>query len=133
MVEPLVLQVDAGDESLVGALFVFLVNLLVGTVGIRLGARLVVDSDTGYRRAAVTALLGAVVWAVVAFVFDWIPVLGPLLSLLAWVGLINWRYEGGWLTAAGIGLVAWLVVVGILYVLAALGVIGFSALGVPGA
>lgn len=129
--EALVLQ-TAGTESIVGAVFAFLVNLIIGTIAIHFGARLIVDSAAGYRRAAITALIGAVVWSVVAFFLGWIPFLGALLTLLAWVGVINWRYEGGWGTAAAIGLVAWLVSLAILYGLAVIGLIGFEAIGVPG-
>jgi len=122
-----------GSDSTIGAVFAFLVSLIIGAIAIHLGARLIVDSDAGYRRAAVTALIGAVVWSVVAFFFGWIPLLGPLLTLIAWIGIINWRYEGGWGTAAAIGIVAWLVALGILYALALVGLVGFEAIGIPGA
>jgi hypothetical protein len=124
---------EAGADPRVGALFAFLISLLVGTFAINLGARLVVDSDTGYRRAAVTALIGALVWGLIAFFLGWIPLLGPLLALVAWIGIINWRYEGGWGTAVAIGLVAWLVAVGVLYLLSVVGIVGLDALGIPGA
>lgn len=123
----------AGSDSIIGAVFAFLVSLIIGAIAIHLGARLIVDSGAGYRRAAVTALIGAVVWSVVAFFFGWIPLLGPLLTLIAWIGIINWRYEGGWGTAAAIGIVAWLVALGILYALALVGFVGFEAIGIPGA
>lgn len=124
----------AGESgSLVAAIFVFVVSLLIGAVGIHTGARLIVDTDAGYRRATVTALFGALIWALVSFFFGWIPIVGPVLMLAAWVGVINWRYPGGWLSAAGIGLVAWLVAFLILYAFAALGVFELSAIGIPGA
>lgn len=128
-----VLLQAGGTESVIGAVFAFLVSLLIGTLAINAGARVFVDSDAGYRRAALTALVGAVAWAVVAFFAGWIPLLGPLLALVAWVGIINWRYQGGWATAAGIGGVAWVVALGLLYLLSALGVVGLDALGIPAA
>jgi hypothetical protein len=129
------LALQAGSEeagSIAGAVMVFVVNLLIGAVGIHVGARLIVDKDVGYRRAVVTALIGALVWAVVAFFLGWIPLLGPILGLAAWVGVINWRYPGGWISAATIGGVAWLVAALVLYALASLGLFRFSAFGIPG-
>ena len=129
----LALQGGAGANagSVAGSVLVFLVNLLIGAVGIHIGARLIVDKDVGYRRAVFTALIGAIVWAVVAVFFGWIPLLGPLLALVAWIGVINWRYPGGWVSATTIALIAWIVAALVLYALAALGLFEFSALGIP--
>lgn len=126
---------DAGTNtgSIVGSVLVFIVNLLIGAVGIHIGARLIVDKDVGYRRAVFTALIGAIVWAVVAFFFGWIPLLGPILALIAWIGVINWRYPGGWVAATTIAIVAWIIAALVLYALASLGLFEFSALGIPGA
>jgi len=110
---------------------VFVVSLLIGALGIYAGARIVVGAD-GYDHAIVTALIGAIVWAVVGFFVGWIPLLGPLLALLAYIAVINVRYPGDWTAAAMIGLVAWVTVLIALYVLAAVGVTGFEAVGVPG-
>jgi hypothetical protein len=52
---------------------------------------------------------------------------------VVWIGVINWRYPGGWIKAATIGLGAWLSALVILLVLnSALG-LGIGAFGVPGA
>ena len=118
-------------QSTVDAVIILVVNLVIGTAAIYAGARLIIDADTAVGRAAVTALLGALAWALVSFFFGFIPILGPLLALLAWIGVINWQYPGGWGTAAGIGLIAWLVAVAALVVLGNLGIVGFEALGVP--
>lgn len=123
--------------ALVNAVVVFGVSLVVGTVAILVAARLLVDSDAGISNAAFTALVGAAVfaaavWATTMLVLDWIPLLGAALMLAAWVGIINWRYPGGWGTATTIGFVAWLVAVAIVYALAALGLLQPEALGVPG-
>lgn len=119
------------QAELTGSIIVLIVSLLIGTVAIYAGARLLIDADTGIGRAAVAALLGALAWALVSFFVGWIPLLGPLLTLVAWIGVINWQYPGSWGTAAGIGLIAWLVSVAALVVLGNLGIVGFDALGVP--
>ena len=126
-----VLQGAVATESIVSGVFVFLVSLLVGTVAIALGAQVFVDRDTGFRRAAVTALIGALIYGLVGVFFGWIPLLGPLLMLIAWVGVVNWQYPGGWGTALGIAFVAWLVAVLLLYGLAVLG-LSADAFGIPG-
>ncbi|ARS89991.1 hypothetical protein [Natrarchaeobaculum aegyptiacum] len=110
---------------------VFAVSLLIGALGIYVGARVIVGADD-YDHAIVTALIGAIVWAVVGFLVGWIPLLGPLLALVAYVAVINVRYPGEWTAAAMIGLVAWVTVLIVLYVLAVVGVTGFEAVGVPG-
>jgi|GEM_PF-66834 hypothetical protein len=121
------------SESIASAVLVFLISLLVGTVAIYFGAQLFIDRDTGYRRAALTAFVGAIVYTVVGLFFGWIPLLGPLVALLAWIGVINWQYPGGWLTAGGIAFVAWLAAVTILFLLAQVGFVTPDALGVPNA
>ena len=115
----------------VASVVVFLVSLLIGALGIYVGARVIVGAGD-YDHAVVTALIGAIVWAVVGFFVGWIPLLGPLLALLAYVAVINVRYPGDWTAAGMIGLIAWLTVLIALYVLAAIGATGFEAVGVPG-
>lgn len=118
--------------ALVDSLVVFVVSLLVGALGIYVGASLITD-DADYTYAIVTALLGSIIWALVGFLFGWIPLLGPLLVLIAYVAVINYRYPGGWLNAIAIALIAWIASLIVLYVLALVGVGGFGAIGVPGA
>lgn len=117
--------------ALVDSIIVFLVGLGIGALGIHLGA-LFVRGESDYGSAIITALIGAIVWSVVGFFFGIIPLLGPILTFIAWLGVIKWRYSGGWIDAAGIALVAWISVLVILYVLAALGLGAFEAIGVPG-
>lgn len=119
-------------ESVVSSILIWFVGLLVGAVGISAGAKLLVDRDTGFRRAILTALVGATVWALVSYFVGGIPLIGPILMLVIWVGIINWIYPGGWATAAGIGIVAWVVAVAILFALGTLGVVTPDALGIPG-
>lgn len=116
---------------MIESLVVFIVSLLIGALGIYLGAKFIVDAED-YSYAAITALIGAVVWAVVGFFFGWIPLLGPLLVFVAYLAVINARYPGGWVDAAAITIVAWISVLVVLYVLAVIGVTGFEAVGVPG-
>ncbi|MXV64542.1 hypothetical protein GS429_21195 [Natronorubrum sp. JWXQ-INN-674] len=110
---------------------VFLASLLIGALGIYVGASVIVGAGD-YDHAIVTALIGAVVWAVVGFFVGWIPLLGPLLALIAYIAVVNFRYPGDWTAAAMIGIVAWVTVLIVLYALAAVGVTGFDAVGVPG-
>ncbi|WP_254768567.1 hypothetical protein [Salinilacihabitans rarus] len=117
--------------ALVDSLIVFAVSLLIGALGIYVGARVIVDTED-YTYALVTALIGAIVWGIVGFFFGWIPLLGPLLVLLAYLAVVNARYPGGWVQAAAITVVAWLSVLVVLYVLAVLEVTAFEAVGVPG-
>ena len=118
--------------ALIDTIIVFVVSLLIGALGIYVGARVLTHTDD-YTYAIVTALIGSIVWAVIAFLLGWIPFLGPLIALVAYLAVINWRYPGGWGSAIGIALVAWVSVLVILYVLALLGLATFQAVGVPGA
>lgn len=108
---------------------VFLVSLLIGGLGIHLGA-LVIAGSRDYGHAVVTAGIGALVWAVVTAVAS--GTVGSLLALLAYLLVVKWRYRTGWIAAAGIAVVAWLVALVVLETLASLGYVEFSALGVPG-
>ena len=62
--------------ALIDSIVVFVVSLLVGALGIYLGARVITEYED-YTYAIVTALIGAIVWGIVGFLFGWIPLLGP--------------------------------------------------------
>lgn len=111
---------------------VFVISLLVGAIGIYIGARIITGTKS-FAHAIITALIASIVWAGAALLLGWIPLLGPLLALVAYLGVINWRYPGGWLSAIGIALIAWVASLVIIYVLAALGIIAPGATGVIGA
>jgi hypothetical protein len=111
----------------VGSIVAFLVALLVGGLAIYISARVVADVDD-YSHAVVTALLGAIAWALTS----WIPLIGLVIALIAWVWVIKWRYPGGWVDAAIIGAVAWVSALVILYVLNTVLDLGVGAFGVPG-
>jgi hypothetical protein len=117
--------------ALIDSIIVFVVSLLVGALGIYVAARVITDYED-YTYAIVTALIGAIIWAIVGFLFGWIPLLGPLLVLIAYVAVINYRYPGGWGSAILISLIAWIASIIVLYLLALVGIGGFEAVGVPG-
>ena len=117
--------------AIIDTLIVFVVSLLIGAVGIYVGARLLTGRND-YVYAVVTALIASIVWSIVAFFLGWIPFLGPLLALLAYLAIINMRYPGGWGTAIAISLIAWVSSLAVLYVLALFGLTSFEAAGVLG-
>lgn len=118
--------------ALITSIIIFVVSLVIGAAGIYAGVRLVADSTIGFGSALITALLGVIVYTIFGF-FEFIPIIGPLLLLIIWIGVINFRYPGGWGTAASIGFVAWIISVIIIYLIVSfLGIGSLSALGVPG-
>lgn len=112
---------------IVGSVIAFVIALLIGGLAIYISARLVVDVDD-YSHAVITAVLGAIGWALTA----WIPLFGPVIALIVWVAVIKWRYPGGWTKAAIIGLGAWVSALIILWVVNAVFGLGIGAFGVPG-
>lgn len=119
--------------NLADEVIVFAVSLLIGGAAIHVAARYAVYRDgpgrLSYEHALLTALLGAVVWALL----DWVPLIGALLALVGWVTVIKWRYPGGWIKAGVTGATAWATAVVVLAALELLGIRTVSALGVPGA
>ena len=114
--------------GLIGSLVAFIVALLIGGLAIYISARVITDTDD-YSHAVVTAFIGAIAWALTA----WLPVFGLIIALIVWIAVINWRYPGGWLQAGLVGIVAWISALAILYVLNGLLGLGIEAFGVPGA
>ncbi|MEM4779967.1 MAG: hypothetical protein QXG03_00140 [Halalkalicoccus sp.] len=112
----------------VGSIVAFVVALLVGGLAIYISANVVMDVQD-YSHAVITAFIGAIAWALAA----WIPLIGPILALIVWIGVINWRYPGGWVDAAIIGVVAWLAAIVLLFVLNSVLGLGVAAFGIPGA
>ena len=110
-----------------GAIVSFVVALLVGGLGIYVSGRIVADVDD-YSHAVVTALFGALAWAIGSL----IPLVGSLVALVAWVWVIKWRYPGGWKDAAVMGLVAWAAALVVIAVLNGVLGLDISAFGVPG-
>lgn len=114
--------------GVVGSLIAFIVALLVGGLAIYISARVVAGVDD-YSHAVITAFVGAVAWALTS----WIPLIGPVIALIVWIAVINWRYPGDWMKAVFIGIVAWVSALVILFVLNAVLELGIGAFGVPGA
>jgi hypothetical protein len=117
--------------AILDAVLTFVISLLVGGLGIYVGATLI-TGKSDYGKAVFTALIGAIVWGIVGFLIGWLPLLGPLIVFLAYAGVIKSRYRGGWIEAFGIALVAWIASLAVMTLLAILGVGGFDVLGVPG-
>lgn len=111
----------------VGSVVAFIVALLIGGLAIYVSARIIVDVED-YSHAVITAFIGAIAWALTA----WLPLIGPIIALIVWIAVINWRYPGGWIRAVFIGLVAWLSALVILFVLNAVLGLEIAAFGVPG-
>jgi len=113
-----------------GSLLSLVVGLLVGGLAIHVAATVIVGSST-YEQALVTAAIASVAWALTSLFLGWIPLVGPAIVLLVYVGVINMQYPGGWLKAAGIGLTAWVASFVVLTVLSVIG-LGVEVIGVPG-
>lgn len=114
--------------SVIGSIVAFIIALLIGGLAIYISAS-IVTGEKDYSHAVITALLGAIGWALTA----WIPLIGPIIALIVWIAVINWRYRGGWVNAAIIGFIAWLSAVVILFIINAIFNLGIGAFGVPGA
>jgi len=115
-------------------LLVLAVSLLIGGFAISVGAKLAFKSEN-YTHAVVTALLGALAWALVSVAFSAVGVQGALSSLVGlvvWVWVVRRRYEVGWTRGSVIGLFAWLAALVVLSLLALFGIDSLSAYGVPG-
>jgi hypothetical protein len=121
----------SGVES---SLLVFAVSLLVGGFGIHIGSKIALK-PRGYSYAVVTALFGALAWAIVEILFARVGIGGLLSSvvgLLVWTWVIRSRYSVGWIRATVLAVGAWLGALFALFVLAVVGVGNLDALGVPG-
>lgn len=116
--------------GLLDSLVVFVVSALVGGLGIYVGASIIAESRN-YSHAVWTGLIGALVWGIVSFLFGWIPLLGPVLTLLAYLLVIRSRYEVGWVSAGGIALVAWIAASIVLTLLTVVGFVPGNVVGIP--
>jgi ABC-type branched-subunit amino acid transport system permease subunit len=119
--------------ALIDQIILFVVGLLVGGLAIYLGARVVLKSND-YSYAVFTALIGAVVLAVLQYILSITGGLGGLsfiVTLLVWVAVIRWRYSASWINSAVTGLVAWVALVLVLFVLSAAGLTPPEAVGFP--
>lgn len=119
--------------TVVGSLVTFGIGLLVGGLGIYVGAKLVVGKGD-FWTAVWTALFAALGWALVSLLVGWIPVLGGLLGtvlgLAVYLLVVSIQYNVDWIEAAAIAVVAWLAVFVVRFLLGPLLGIG-GAIGVP--
>lgn len=122
------LQLGGNAPGIGERLLSVLLGLLVGGLALFAGSKFLAE-PRGYDHAVLTAIIGAVAWALLAP----IPLLGPVIALVAWVGILKWRYPVGWLRAAGVGAAAWAAAVVVIAALELVGVDAVSAIGVPGA
>ena len=117
-------------------LVAFVVGLLVGGFAIHVAASLLTAGST-YGRAVLTAAIGALAWALTASLVGAIPLLGPTpllgpaLALLAYLAVIKWQYQTGWLGAGLVAVVAWFAAAAVLHILSTFG-IGVTPIGIPG-
>lgn len=108
----------------------FAAELLVGAFALYAAGRYVVyrkEFGGTVEHAALTALLGTVVWALLAGV----PVVGVGLALLGWFAVVKYRYPGALVRTAMHAAVAWGVAAVLVRGFALVGV-RLSAAGVPG-
>lgn len=116
------------------SLLVFAVSLLVGGFGIHVGSKVALKSKS-FSHAIVTALFGAIAWAIVELAFAEIGIGGLLSSVVAflvWMWVIRRRYNVGWLRASLLAFGAWVGAVLALFVLALFNLGSIEAVGVPG-
>lgn len=116
--------------AVIDSLVVGIVSLLVGALAIHLAATMLLRGEQNYFNAVIAAAVGSLVYSILGFLSG-IPLLGPLLLLLLWVGVINWRYPGGWFQAGIIGIGAWGAAIVILWIISSVGIVNIGAIGVP--
>lgn len=126
--DPFTLLQLGGPPSTGERLLSFALGVLVGGLALFVSSRFLADGS-GYDHAVLTAILGALAWALLSP----IPLAGPVVALVGWVAILKWRYPVGWLRAAGVGAAAWAVAVVVVAALELLGIDAVSAVGVPGA
>lgn len=117
--------------AFIDSLVVFVVSALVGGLGIFVGASVIVQKGD-YTHAVFTALIGALAWGVTSYLVGGIWLIGPILTLLAYLLVIKWRYGAGWIEAGGITLVAWVATVVVLAILRIVNLVPPDVLGIPG-
>lgn len=119
--------------TVIGSLVTFLVSLLVGGLGIYVGAKLVVGKGD-FWTAVWTALFAALGSTLVSLLVGWIPLLGGLLGtilgLIIYLLIVSIQYNVDWIEAAAIAVVAWIAVLVVRFLLGPLLGPG-GAIGVP--
>lgn len=118
--------------TLLGSLVTFVIGLLVGGLGIYVGAQLVTGKGD-FWTAVWTALFGSLGWALAMLLVGWIPflggLLGTLLGLAVYLTIVAIQYNVDWVEAAAIAFVAWVAVLVVRFFLGPL--MGRGVVGVP--
>lgn len=83
-----------------------------------------------------TALIASAVWIGVTSLTggtsaSFLPVLGPVFAIVAYIVVIDIRYPGTIVRATGIAVLTWAIDFVILYGLALVGISSFEIIGVP--
>ena len=117
--------------GIVDSIFHLVIGFVTGTVGIHFGA-IYAGVGSSPEVAAVTALAGAVVWAVVGFFMGWIPLIGSLGTFVVWLLMITQMYNVGIGSAFEIAVFAWVASFIVTHVESFFG-FRSKAMGVPGA
>lgn len=121
------------QKSGIKSILTFLASLAAGTLGIYIGASIILGT-ANLTTALTAALIGAIVWGIASFFLGWIPLLGSFFTLIAWLGAIKWIYPGGWITASQIAVFAWLSALLMISIASFTGLAeDADAIGVPGA
>jgi len=107
----------AFEFSVSNSLVAGLVALLITAVFVHVAAKLVAG-HSNYLQAVLAAFLGSLLAGLVLIGVG--GLLGIILALAAWSLVVALIYRENWLVGAGIGLVAWLLWLGIQYLIRAL-------------
>lgn len=113
------------------SILTFIVGLVIGAAGIHLGASYVIGSST-WQMALITAMIGASVWGIATFFIGWIPIWGSLFTLIIWLAAVNFIYPEGWISAAKIASIAWVVSLIAIHIVEYIGLRDVDAVGIPG-
>lgn len=129
------LPTQLGTFTLSQAVIPFIASLVVGTAATYIATTMLLD-ESGVIHSFVTALIASVVWIGVTYItggtsVSFIPFLGPVFALAAYIIVIDLRYPGTLVRATGISVLTWAIDFIILYALALIGVSSFAIIGVP--
>lgn len=119
------------DVTHLPTLFGFVASLIVVSIATYASTAILTD-ESSWLHSLVTAVLTSAVWFGVTYLTgSAFAIAGPILAVVAYVAVVNWRYPGGWIRAGSIALVTWIATFVIIYGLALVGISSFEALGVP--
>ncbi|MFB6241270.1 MAG: hypothetical protein ABEJ36_00520 [Candidatus Nanosalina sp.] len=116
--------------GLVDSIFHLVIGFVTGTVGIHYGARYA-GVQSSWRLAALTAVIGAVVWMVAGLFLGWIPLIGSIGTFFVWLVAIQRMYSVETGEALEIAVMAWIVAFVVVHLESYLGIRHAEAIGVP--